>query len=93
MDNSIGRLRLFLAAGIVVAVLPLGVTNAKVLKPSRPSDETNGYSKDYCKDNLVQKDLGAFERYCTVDHGGHPNCKVDLTKLPSRFRCCCYDPY
>jgi hypothetical protein len=79
MDTSIGRLRLFLAAGNVVALLPFGVAEAKdrlPWTPSKPSDESR---PRYCVQNLVQKDLRGFERRCEVDHLGHPHCSVDTS--------------
>ena len=73
MDNSITRLSLFLAAGIVIALLPLGVADAKT----------------YCQDNLVQSQLRSFEGQCTKNNGAQSHCAVDTSKVPSYFRCCC----
>jgi hypothetical protein len=73
MENSIGRLGLFLAAGIVVALLPLSVAEAK----------------NYCQDNLVQAQLRSFESQCTKNNGAQSHCAVNISKVPNDFRCCC----
>ena len=71
--GSIGRLRLLLAAGVVVALLPLGGAEAKT----------------YCQDNLVQSQLRSFESQCTKNNGAQSHCAVNTSKVPSYFRCCC----
>ena len=75
MENSIGRLCLLLAAGVVFALLPLSVAEAKT----------------YCQDNLVQSQLKSFEKFCDQRRQVRAHCWVDTTQAPSYFICCCQD--
>jgi hypothetical protein len=77
MENSIGRLCLLLAAGIVVALLPL---SAAVARPR------------YCEAHLDQKDLRPFEKHCLANGGDHPHCEGVFApnyRPHISFTCCC----
>ena len=78
MRSSLSPIRFLLAAivtglFILVALLPLGVAEAKT----------------YCQDNLVQSQLRSFESQCTKNSGAQSHCAVNTSKVPSYFRCCC----
>jgi hypothetical protein len=75
MENSIGRLRLLLAAGVVVALLPLSVAEA-----------AGTYE---CQYKLKQSQLKSFEKFCDQRRQARAHCWVDTSQVPNYFTCCC----
>ena len=73
MENSIGRLCLLLAAGVVVALLPLGVAEAEERKE--------------CRLKLKQSDLRPFEKFCDQRYDGRLHCWA-TSEIPAYFTCC-----
>jgi hypothetical protein len=68
MENSIGRSRLLLAAGVVVALLPLGVAEAKDWKPGDPGSCPGTWEDGKCKRPYLCEPTRCY--WCYTTQGG-----------------------